>query len=219
MPAMNANPSVFISYRRSDAAGYAFVVWDRLRQAFGEAAVFFDRDGKHHLPSGSDWEKLIFAALDDARACVVAIGPDWLAAGDGNGLRRIDQPEDIVRREVAHALERADQGTLTLFPALFGNGGLPERDALPANLRGLHRWQARTYDLGRHADTDFESLIDEIAACPGVRRVLTTREHREAFAMVKSFIAEGHLTPEQGEALKMQIAKELALAAAGAREP
>jgi len=34
------------------------------------------------------------------------IGPRWLAAADDAGIRRLDRPEDWVRRETAEALRR-----------------------------------------------------------------------------------------------------------------
>lgn len=202
---------IFISYRRSDAAGYAFALWDRLRKEFGDLAVFYDRDEKHHMPSGCDWEKHIFAAIDGAGVCVVAIGPDWANAHDEAGKRRLDHPDDIVRKEVARALGRAEKSELILFPALFGKTEMPVKEALPEDLRGLHRWNARVYRMDADTEAAFERLVDEIAICPGMQRVLVTREHREVINTVKAIVAEGLLPKAEGNVLKMELLKELIL--------
>ena len=98
---MPARPTrVFISYRRDDAAGYAGRLEEALERRFGSGSVFRD---VLDIPPGADFAAAIRARLAAAQAVVVLIGPRW-AGGDEPGARRIDDPEDFVRLEVALAL-------------------------------------------------------------------------------------------------------------------
>jgi hypothetical protein len=203
---------IFISYRRKDAAGYAYALWDRLRREFGDVAVFYDRNDKHHLPSGSDWESSIFNAIDNASACVIAIGPDWVNISDDKGQHRLEDPDDVVRKEVARALAKAEKNEIAIFPALFGQAGMPEKKDLPADLRGLPKWTARAYDMDFDTEVDFERLVDELSACPGVQRILISKVENEAFNKLKAFVAAGHLTKDQGDSLRVEMAKQMLLA-------
>src|SRR5215467_12143101 len=90
---------VFISYRRSDAGGYAGRIYDRLSQRFG-AAVFMDTTA---LRLGEDFMAVIQERIAASRAVVVLVGTDWLAL-DARGTSRLDHPDDPVRLELEHAL-------------------------------------------------------------------------------------------------------------------
>ena len=93
-------PSVFISYRRDDSAGFAGRLADALEQRLGAGAVFRDVDD---IQPGADFEAVIARGLDQVRAVLVVIGPGWLDAAV-DGQRRLDRADDFVRREVEQAL-------------------------------------------------------------------------------------------------------------------
>jgi len=94
---------IFISYRRVDSAGYAGRIYDRLAARFGEDAVFMDVDD---IPAGLDFVDVLQNAVQSCDALAALIGPNWLDARDDAGVRRVDNPEDFVRVEIAAALER-----------------------------------------------------------------------------------------------------------------
>src|SRR5436190_11201690 len=95
-------PSVFISYRRSDTtSGYASWIYERLATVLGAEQVFMDLDS---LPLGVDFVEHLERALSTATVALVLIGPAWLDAADEDGGRRLDDPRDFVRVEVAAAL-------------------------------------------------------------------------------------------------------------------
>jgi hypothetical protein len=155
---MPARPTrVFISYRRDDAAGYAGRLEEALERRFGSGSVFRD---VLDIPPGADFADAIRARLAAAQAVVVLIGPRW-AGGDEPGARRIDDPEDFVRLEVALAL---DSG-VPVLPVLLPGATLPAEAALPLPLQPLLRRQA----LGlsdAHWDADMNRLATAIGLPP-----------------------------------------------------
>jgi len=127
--------SLFISYRRNDAAPVARGLRERLRVRFGPSRVFMDEDS---IPAGQRWPQRIEGAVSDAKVMLVLIGPKWLTAADGYGRRRLDDPEDWVRREIVRALE-LDIGVVPLLVA--GQVDMPPEEALPDVLKGLAQKQ------------------------------------------------------------------------------
>src|SRR3954454_3717472 len=95
-------PLIFISYRRTDAAGHAGRLYDRLVDRFGQASVFKDLDS---MEPGADFVEVIQETVARCDALIAVIGRDWTAAEQG-GSRRLDDPEDWVRLEIANALTR-----------------------------------------------------------------------------------------------------------------
>src|SRR5690606_32211272 len=94
-------PAIFLSYRRADAPAAAGRLYDRLARHFGAAQVFRDIDT---IEAGEDFERAIEDAIAGASAVLVVIGPRWVDMRE-NGVRRLDDPADYVRREVELALE------------------------------------------------------------------------------------------------------------------
>lgn len=129
--------SVFISYRRSDTSGYAGWLCEHLIDYFGPGHVFIDIDS---LPAGSDFVNIINQTLDSCEAVLVLIGRDWITANYGGGSRKLDDPNDFVRLEVAAAL-RANR---LVIPVLVEGALMPIADELPPPLRALARCQAVT---------------------------------------------------------------------------
>lgn len=127
-------PSVFISYRRDDSAGFAGRLADALEQRLGAGAVFRDVDD---IQPGADFEAVIARGLDQVRAVLVVIGPGWLDAAV-DGQRRLDRADDFVRREVEQALASGKP----VVPVLVGGATMPAANALPIALRGLANRQA-----------------------------------------------------------------------------
>ena len=140
---------IFISYRRDDSAGFAGRLYDRLAERFGADRVFMDIDA---IAPGHEFATDIEKALTDCTACVVLIGRNWLTITDDDGRRRLDDPTDFVRLEVATAIRRG----ITVFPVLVDKAKPPSSAALPDELRPLagrqaieltnERWN---YDVGR----------------------------------------------------------------------
>ncbi len=152
-------PKIFISYRRGDSIAYAGRIHDHLSQHFGADKVFMDIDG---IDPGEDFVNVLAAKVADSDVVIAVIGPGWLNASDDRG-RRIDQPKDFVRYELAAALEQGKR----LIPVLVGGARMPGADQLPPALARLARCQAHPVDDSRFA-YDLDALIRSIERRPSL---------------------------------------------------
>jgi hypothetical protein len=125
---------IFISYRRADTAGYAGRLYDDLSQHFGAESVFRDVDV---LQPGVDFADAISQTLNTCRVLLALIGPAWLTS-TSDGQRRLDDPGDLMRVEIATALCR----TVEVIPVLVQGATMPRPRDLPKILRGLTRRNA-----------------------------------------------------------------------------
>src|SRR3954452_17507748 len=73
----------------------------RLRASFGTGSVFIDT---RSIRGGDVWAAEIEQSLRSAKAVVAVIGKHWLTTSDEFGRRRIDLPDDWVRREIELSL-------------------------------------------------------------------------------------------------------------------
>jgi hypothetical protein len=126
---------VFISYRRDDSAGYAGRLSDQLSERFGADHVF--RDVVDIAP-GVDFVRALDDAVSTCDVLVAVIGARWLGPGDATGRRRLDDPADYVRRELAAALSRG----IRVIPVLIERAAMPSETDLPDALRPLARRNA-----------------------------------------------------------------------------
>lgn len=126
---------IFISYRRIDSAGYAGRIYDRLVAYFGEDAIFMDVDT---IEGGTDFTKVLEDAVQSCDVLIALIGGQWLSIKDKDGERRLDNPEDFVRVEIATALKR----NIRVIPVLVDGVDMPQPTDLPENLKTLARRNA-----------------------------------------------------------------------------
>ena len=128
--------SVFISYRRGDSAGHTGRLYDGLGAAFGDAAIFMDIDA---IDPGVDFAQRIREALATCRVVLVVIGPRWIDASGDDGARRLDDPQDYLRMEIAAALQR---NSALVIPVLVAGADMPAPGQLPEPLQPLALRQA-----------------------------------------------------------------------------
>lgn len=121
---------IFISYRRSDTAGHTGRLYDHLDAYFGHQQVFMDVSD---IAPGEDFLEKIRAIIDWSQAVVVLIGPTWLTTTDTQGQRRLDNPHDVVRLEIATALAQDKR----VIPVLVGGAIMPAPHDLPADIAAL----------------------------------------------------------------------------------
>ena len=159
---------IFISYRRSDGAGYAGRIFDRLQNEFGTAHVYRDVDS---LEDGTRFPDDIAEQLTKCRVVLVVIGPTWCDARNATGSRRLDDPGDWVRIEVTEALRRG----LCVIPITVGGARLPDTSDLPEDMRDLTQRQARELRDGDTWGADLDLLVRRIAKELGVFRPLGRR--------------------------------------------
>jgi len=145
--------NVFVSYRRDDTRDFAGRLAERLNATPEIERVFIDVDG---IEPGTDFQSKIESALDQSDACLVVIGPNWLAVGP-DGVARISNEGDFVRLELRRALASGRR----VLPILANGATMPRPSDVPEDVRGLTRFNAVPV---RHEsfDRDAEFLIDAI---------------------------------------------------------
>jgi hypothetical protein len=136
---------IFLSYRRDDSAGYVRAVRTDMTHRFGGRHVFLDVED---IEAGSDFVDVIEKAVGHCEALVAFIGPNWLKATNDAGLRRLDEPHDFVRLEIASALRR----DVRVIPVLVGDQEMPSGDDLPDDLKPLARVQGISLSNDRWDD-------------------------------------------------------------------
>ena len=147
---------IFVSYRRDDSRDVAGRLVDRLRQVYSEDQLFLDIDG---IPAGANFESVLDERLKACDVLLAVIGPRWLSAQDAGGARRLDSPEDYVRREIAAALDRDD---VRVIPLLVSGAAMPRAAELPEDLRRLATRQSFQLRYERF-NADANDLIAQIA--------------------------------------------------------
>ena len=142
----------FISFRRDDAAGYAGRLHESLERRLG-GQLFRDVDT---LQPGQDFVKAIEARLAVCKVMLVIIGREWLDARNAAGSRRLEDPFDFVRLEIAAGLARPD---VLVVPVLVEGASMPAAAQMPENMQALAR---------RHAvsvrDETWDADVDRLAA-------------------------------------------------------
>jgi hypothetical protein len=145
--------NIFINYRRDDSTGHAGRLFDRLSGRFPER-VFMDIDT---IEPGIDFVDTIEHAVGCCEVLIVMIGRDWLFLSDATGRRRLDNPSDFVRLEIASALER----NIRVIPVLVEGASMPRPEDLPPELARLTRRNAIELSEARWA-FDVDRLIQTI---------------------------------------------------------
>ncbi|MEQ1744724.1 MAG: TIR domain-containing protein [Saprospiraceae bacterium] len=135
---MANHPSIFISYRKADALGQAGRLHQSLEAVFGKGSVFYDNSD---LKPGMIWPGELDEKVRRAAVVLVLIADRsrWLGVDD-QGSRRIDDPDDWVRKEVEAALGDSQK---LVVPVLFNNAQLPTEKGLPETLRVLLAYQSK----------------------------------------------------------------------------
>jgi len=181
---------IFISYRREDTGYAAKFLHERLAQEFGRDLVFIDVDA---IAPGKDFEAELQDAISRCNVFLALIGSRWLEARDKSGMRRLDDPADLVRNEIATALSL---GVRSIVPVLFDGTPIPERASLPQEIRELLLRQSMTVRQ-THLENDIDQLIAALkpeASKPGSPRpiavIVGARDERQV----------RHLIPGNGRA-------------------
>ena len=126
---------VFINYRRSQNLKDAQLLENTLQKTFGASHVFLDTS---KIDGGKDWLHTLEVHVDASDAMVALIGKNWATAVDETGVRRLDNPDDFVRFEIARALLR----NIPVLPVLVDGAAMPTTTELPRPLLPLLSSQA-----------------------------------------------------------------------------
>jgi len=157
---------IFINYRRDDAHGTAGRLRDRLVRDPRSTQVFMDVD---NIPAGVDFVDYMNEQVAECDVLLAIIGPDWLHSTDQSGTRRLDNPGDYVRLEIAAALARK----IRVVPVLVDGASMPTAEQLPDDLKPLARRNAielRNQVFGRDADALADNIFGHTNTTAGAVR-------------------------------------------------
>ena len=176
---------IFITYRRDDAAGYAGRLHESLERRLGGSQLFRDVDT---LQPGQDFVQAIEARLGACQVMVVIIGREWLDARNAAGTRRLDDPFDFVRLEIAAGLARPD---VLVVPVLVEGASMPAAVQLPENMQALARRHAVSVrDETWDADVDrLAAVVEKVAPPPASLESVARRLNPKTIAAVAGAIA------------------------------
>jgi hypothetical protein len=150
---------IFISYRRADSGGWARSLHDNIDERLGPGHVFRDVA----MEGGVDFHEHVESLLDRCDVLLAIIGKSWASITDAHGRRRLDDPGDLVRREIARALERPD---VEVIPVLVDGARMPAEHDLPPDLAPLARRQACELTDARW-DYDVDTLTNRLRVLLG----------------------------------------------------
>lgn len=142
-------PLIFISYRREDSADITGRIYDSLVQRFGREAIFKDVDS---MPPGVDYRRYLEKQVEQCNVLLAVIGRSWLKKRAGK--RRLDDPKDFVRIEIASALRRG----IPVIPLMVSNARMPTEADLPNDLSDL---VFRNF-LQIRSDPDFHNDVNRL---------------------------------------------------------
>jgi dipeptidyl aminopeptidase/acylaminoacyl peptidase len=130
-----ASGRIFISYRRAESAYSTAWLYERLASHFGREDIVRDIDS---IEPGDDFVRVIGRAVASCDVMLAVIGTRWISIKDDDGRRRLDLPDDFVRREIEAGLER----DIRVIPILVDGATMPSSEQLPPSLAKLTRRQA-----------------------------------------------------------------------------
>lgn len=147
---------IFISYRRLDGPGMAGWIRDDLQKRLPNAAFFLDVG---EIKPGRDFRQVLRETVAKTGAMIALIGPNWLAR-EADGSRRIDSENDLVRFEIAKALELK----IPIVPVLLDGADMPAARDLPDDIKPIASIQAHHFRQSRfNADVqDLARIIEDL---------------------------------------------------------
>jgi formylglycine-generating enzyme required for sulfatase activity len=182
--AANQPPGIFISYRRDDSAGHAGRLFDRLGAHFGVGQVFMDLE---RMEPGEDFVQVIEKAVGSCEILVALIGRSWLASRDEVG-RRLENPSDFVRLEIATALARG----VRVIPVLLQGAQMPRPQDLPEDLRRLSNLHALEL-----SDLRWKYDVDQLTRA--LEKMLARRPRPRDPALWEGPLPDANVTAESEE--------------------
>jgi hypothetical protein len=178
---------IFINYRRGDDPGNAGRLFDRLQDSFAPEQLFLDVD---NIAPGLDFVRVLNERVAECDIVLAVIGKGWIDARDASGTKRLEDPDDFVRIEIASALSQGKR----VVPVLVGDAPMPRAEDLPEPLRPLairnavrlthERFRSDTQGLIKALQRGLDEIEASRLAEAETRRRVQAEEER-AFASAK----------------------------------
>lgn len=107
--------------------------------------------------------KILETQVEKSDIMLVLIEKQWISATDPEtGRRKLDNRHDFVRIEVRKALSHG----IPVVPVLLNGAPMPDRDALPEDMKELARQNAAFVEFGT-----FDADIERLKRVLGLKRV------------------------------------------------
>lgn len=161
--------NIFICYRRDDSRDVSDRIFGELKRHFSRNRLFKD---VNNIPPGVNFKTYIETELQKSAVMLAIIGPNWLSK-NADGLRRLDDPADLVSIEISTALRLQ----IRIIPVLVGGAKMPTRDMLPTTLGSLADLHATTV----RSDPDFDGDLIRLRA---VLEPIVGRSHSLRFVLL-----------------------------------
>lgn len=165
--------NLFISYRRSDSGDQVDCLCELLQERLPDVDIFRDIS---NMSPGEGWLEKLERAIKKADVVLAIIGTGW-AGRDESGGSRLDDRNDVLRRELALALRQ----NVKIIPVLVNDASMPKSRELPSELRAIARTQAIALKPSSF-NQDAEELVSEL------REIL--KPSAEEYRMVEESIDE-----------------------------
>ena len=145
---------IFISYRHDDTAKETERLVKRLKRTQPE--IFHDTS---NIQIADNFPEKIEKALSQVNIVLVVIGKKWLDTKDSTGDRRIDDPDDFVRREIAYAIRRKETDSfIDIIPVLMPGAKMPQTADLPGELQSL-----ASINASKIRSNNFNASVDSLS--------------------------------------------------------
>ena len=151
---------VFISYRRADAIHLAARIKQSIEKSHRDVEVFWDVDT---MPFVSNFVAHVQEQVRASNLLIAVLSPGWAGSVGADGRRRIDDVNDVVRIEIAAALEAG----IPLVPVAADGASFPKTADLPSELSALAQ-HSGVEVRGATFDADMALLLDRLT--PLIRR-------------------------------------------------
>jgi hypothetical protein len=142
---------IFISYRRDDSNDSTGRIFDRLKTRYGINQLVRDVDS---IPTGIDFREYLANEVNRCQVLLAVIGRHWVDVKDAKGMRRLDDPKDLVRIEIETALQR----NIPIVPVIVGGAQFPDEKVLPPSIKGL----VNRNGVFVRPDPDFHQDVDRL---------------------------------------------------------
>ena len=175
--------NIFINYRRSDSQYQV----DRLFEALSEYLESPDQQLYMDIeatPLGVDYINYIQSKIRESDVFLTVIGDEWLMASDEALLKpRLQNPDDLVRQEIAFALKE----DIPVIPTLLDQASFPKSTDLPDDIAALTRRNGVTIRR-RTFDEDVFNLAEGLGL---------TGENRKMGVYFLPPLLDGNIVQEQ----------------------
>jgi hypothetical protein len=166
------------------------------------------------IEPGQDFRNAIDKSVASCSVLLAVIGPQWVDARDASGGRRLDDPADFVRIELASAL----LSHIPVVPVLVRGARVPHPDELPEDVKQLAyrnavelthaRWKSDVQVLIR-ALRPYMGGAGNVSRAPEQRSPAVASALNSAGRRLDVAQGEGSLDPQSVERLTRELGRYL----------